>query len=143
MLSRDQLGILTNTYGVIFQYRQMYDSATSKYIEAAGIFTETGNDKRIFFTYHNLSVIYTFLDDSVKMLLYAKAAQEVAAKTNDTNLIITGLQLGANAFDKTKKLRVIAKKTLREFWERHNDCEQQLKTWFQEASKANGKITMR
>jgi mRNA interferase HigB len=39
-------------------------------------------------------------------------------------------------FDKTKKLRVIAKKTLREFWERHNDCEQQLKTWFQEASKA-------
>lgn len=39
-------------------------------------------------------------------------------------------------FDKTKKLRVIAKKILREFWERHNDCEQQLKAWFQEASKA-------
>lgn len=39
-------------------------------------------------------------------------------------------------FDKTKRLRVIAKKILREFWERHNDCEQQLKSWFQEASKA-------
>jgi len=33
-------------------------------------------------------------------------------------------------------LRVIAKKILREFWEKHNDCEQQLKAWFQEASKA-------
>ena len=39
-------------------------------------------------------------------------------------------------FDKTIKLRVIAKKILREFWEKHNDCEQQLKAWFQEASKA-------
>ena len=33
-------------------------------------------------------------------------------------------------------MRVIAKKTLREFWKKHNDCEQQLKAWFQEASKA-------
>ena len=34
-------------------------------------------------------------------------------------------------------MRVIAKKILREFWEKHNDCEQQLKSWFQEAEKAN------
>lgn len=34
-------------------------------------------------------------------------------------------------------MRVIAKKILREFWEKHNDCEQQLKAWFQEASKAD------
>lgn len=33
-------------------------------------------------------------------------------------------------------MRVITKKILREFWEKHNDCEQQLKSWFQEASKA-------
>lgn len=33
-------------------------------------------------------------------------------------------------------LRVIAKKILREFWERHKDCEQQLKSWYQEASSA-------
>lgn len=39
-------------------------------------------------------------------------------------------------FDKTGILRVIAKKVLREFWEKHSDCEQQLKAWFQEASKA-------
>jgi mRNA interferase HigB len=33
-------------------------------------------------------------------------------------------------------LRVIAKKILRDFWEKHADCEQQLKSWFQETSKA-------
>jgi mRNA interferase HigB len=33
-------------------------------------------------------------------------------------------------------LRVIAKKTLRDFWIKHSDCEQQLKAWYQEAAKA-------
>ncbi len=34
-------------------------------------------------------------------------------------------------------MRVIAKKILREFWEKHNDAEEQLKTWYKEASKAD------
>ena len=38
-------------------------------------------------------------------------------------------------------MRVIAKKTIREFWERHGDCEQQLKAWFQETSKAQWRNT--
>ena len=33
-------------------------------------------------------------------------------------------------------MRVIAKKILRDFWEAHPDAEQQLKAWYQEASKA-------
>jgi mRNA interferase HigB len=33
-------------------------------------------------------------------------------------------------------LRVIAKNTLRDFWEKHPDCEQQLKAWYQEAEDA-------
>ncbi len=33
-------------------------------------------------------------------------------------------------------LRIIARKILREFWEIHPDSEQQLKSWFQEASKS-------
>jgi len=36
---------------------------------------------------------------------------------------------------KNLKLRVVAKKTLPDFWERHPDSEQQLKAWYQEASK--------
>lgn len=34
-------------------------------------------------------------------------------------------------------MRVIAKKILREFWEQYTDSEDQLKTWYKEASKAN------
>ena len=34
-------------------------------------------------------------------------------------------------------MRAIAKKILREFWEKHEDSEDQLKTWFKEASKAH------
>lgn len=33
-------------------------------------------------------------------------------------------------------MRVIAKKILREFWDKHHDSEHQLKTWYKEASKA-------
>lgn len=36
-------------------------------------------------------------------------------------------------------MRVIAKRILREFWEIHTDSEQQLRTWFSEASKATWK----
>jgi mRNA interferase HigB len=34
-------------------------------------------------------------------------------------------------------VRVIAKKTLREFWIKHSDCEEQLKSWHKEAIEAN------
>lgn len=33
-------------------------------------------------------------------------------------------------------MRVIAKKILREFWEKQSDSKEQLKTWYKEASKA-------
>ncbi len=31
-------------------------------------------------------------------------------------------------------MRIISKKILREFWEKHSDSQQQLKSWFQETS---------
>ena len=36
-------------------------------------------------------------------------------------------------------MRVISRKTLREFWTKHNDCEQQLKSWHRETEKAEWK----
>ena len=33
-------------------------------------------------------------------------------------------------------MRVLAKKTLREFWQKHGDCEQQMKAWYDEAAEA-------
>jgi mRNA interferase HigB len=38
-------------------------------------------------------------------------------------------------------LRVIAKRILRQFWARHPDCEQQLKSWYQETQKSEWKNT--
>jgi len=36
-------------------------------------------------------------------------------------------------------LRIIAKRTLRGFWEKHSDCEEQLKSWYHEAEHASWK----
>lgn len=38
-------------------------------------------------------------------------------------------------------MRVIAKKTLREFWKKHSDAEEQIKSWYQEAVEAKWKNT--
>ena len=38
-------------------------------------------------------------------------------------------------FIKTICLRIISKKTLKEFWQKHSDCEQQLKAWYQETNR--------
>ncbi len=35
------------------------------------------------------------------------------------------------------RVRVIAKGTLRLFWTKHKDCEEQLKSWYREAELAN------
>ena len=40
-------------------------------------------------------------------------------------------------------MRVISKKRLRDFWGKHSDCEQQLKAWYQETSKAKWKDTLK
>lgn len=34
-------------------------------------------------------------------------------------------------------MRIIAKRTLRDFWSKHADCEQQLKAWFRDTEKAS------
>ncbi len=36
-------------------------------------------------------------------------------------------------------VRVIAKRTLRTFWTKHKDCEEQLKAWYKEAQEADWK----
>ena len=36
-------------------------------------------------------------------------------------------------------MRVIAKRILREFWTNHKDCEEQLKSWYQESSTSKWK----
>ena len=40
-------------------------------------------------------------------------------------------------FENKSLMRVIAKSTLPDFWINHKDCEQQLKSWFNEAERGN------
>jgi mRNA interferase HigB len=40
-------------------------------------------------------------------------------------------------FVNKKTVRIIAKSTLREFWIKHKDCEEQFKSWYDEAEKSN------
>lgn len=37
---------------------------------------------------------------------------------------------------KNNNVRVIAKRTLRDFWKKHADCEAQLKSWYSETEKS-------
>lgn len=34
-------------------------------------------------------------------------------------------------------MRIVSKRTLRDFWIKHSDCEQQLLAWFRETEKAS------
>lgn len=36
-------------------------------------------------------------------------------------------------------MRIISKKILRDFWEKHSDCEHQLKSWYAEIEKGSWK----
>jgi len=36
-------------------------------------------------------------------------------------------------------VRIISRRTLREFWEKHADSEEQLKAWYRETEKATWK----
>ena len=49
-----------------------------------------------------------------------------------TNLVTFLLYLQQNKYN----VRVIAKRTLRDFWEKHADCEEQLKSWYRETEKS-------
>ena len=37
------------------------------------------------------------------------------------------------------KLKIFSRGTLRDFWNKHADCEYQLKTWYRETEKSNWK----
>jgi mRNA-degrading endonuclease HigB of HigAB toxin-antitoxin module len=39
-------------------------------------------------------------------------------------------------------MRVVAKRILREFWEKHTDSEDQLKTWYKEQVKLIGQARL-
>jgi two-component system, NarL family, sensor kinase len=100
---QNQVALLTNLYGSIHQQKQQYDSAVEKYLEAARIYTKTGNESKIIYSWYNLSVMYGFLQDTVKALYYARETNTIAVKTNDSNFIVRSLIVLSEAFLAIKK----------------------------------------
>jgi two-component system, NarL family, sensor kinase len=85
---RKQIGLLTHNYGVIHHHRQAYDSATTYYLSAAGIYREIGEDGLLYFPYMNLVTIHSFLKDNKKALQYAMGAYEAARTLSDPGKLI-------------------------------------------------------
>ena len=100
---RNQVALLTNLYGSIQQQKQKYDSAVEKYLEAAKIYAETGNESKIIYTCYNLSVMYGFLEDTSKALYYAREANKIAVNVNDSTFIIRSLIVLSEAMLTMKK----------------------------------------
>lgn len=65
----------------------------------------------------------------------SRARREGRVTVRNTALGFPNL-VSYSIFVKRKLVRVIAKRTLREFWDLHPDSVQQLKSWYQDASKA-------
>ena len=84
LAGKNQLAILYNTYGVIYHQKQQYDSATAMYLKVVTICNETGNHFQKVYTYSNLSVLYSFMSDTLKTERYARLAYGEAKKSGDT-----------------------------------------------------------
>lgn len=114
-LSQNQTANLLNRYAAIFQRRENYDSAVERYLKAANIFTETGDESKIIYSYYNLSGIYKYLDDTVKTFFYARETNRLAQQTGNDELVIRGLIALTDAFNFKKEydsVLIVAKKGL-------------------------------
>ncbi len=96
--AKDQLSVLCNTYGVIYQQKQMYDSAVSMYLKTVKLSDETVNHTRKAYACGNLSVLYSFMKDTLKTGRYARLALASARKTNDTIAVLRSTVVLLNYF---------------------------------------------
>ena len=97
--SKNQRANLLNRYAAIFQRKENYDSAVERYLQAAVIFTETGDDSKIIYSYYNLSGIYKYLDDTAKTFFYARETNRLAQQTRDDVLLVRGLIALSDAYN--------------------------------------------
>jgi len=96
--AKNQLAIIYNSYGVICQQKQLYDSATQIYLKVVELADETGNHARKTGAFYNLSIIYSFLRDSSKTARYARLAVTESKITGDTALMLRTTLALLNSF---------------------------------------------
>ena len=82
--AKNQKSILANTYGVLYQQKQLYDSASIYYFKAIKLAEEVKNYRQQVLAACNLSTVYAFLNDTLKTERYARQGLKAAEKTRDT-----------------------------------------------------------
>lgn len=97
---KNQLAVLYNTYGVIYHQKQAYDSAAIMYLKTVRLYDETGNRPQKVYAYSNLSVLYSFLNDTLKTERYARLTLREAQKTGDTLPVLRANLVMLNHFEK-------------------------------------------
>jgi len=76
----------------------------------------------------------------VKIATFAKPETVIGYATLTSNMLkIEGICSHLGSICYLCIVRVIAKSTLKSFWIKHPDCEEQLKCWFKEAEEAQWK----
>lgn len=96
--SKNQVANILSRYAAIYQRKENYDAAVQKYLEAAKIFKETGDESKIIYSYYNLSGIYKFIDDTAKTFFYARETNRLAENTGDDMLLIRSLIALSDAY---------------------------------------------
>jgi two-component system, NarL family, sensor kinase len=81
--SRRYKGMLQHNFGVVHHYKGQYDSAVTRYQEAARLYKEMKDDGLLFLTYNNLSTLYTQVLDNNNALKYARECSEISARLGD------------------------------------------------------------
>lgn len=101
--SRSQTAQLLGRYAAIFQQRQKYDSAVSKYLESVQIFTEIGDGNKAILAFYNLSGIYNFLGEYEKAIYYARETRRIALQSSEKEYLVRAYMSLAEAFINLKE----------------------------------------
>lgn len=86
--AKNQLASIYNTYGAIYQQRQQYDVAAKMYFNVIKLSEETKNHNKKAVAFFNLSILYSFIKDSLKTDKYARLSVAESKMTGDTVLIL-------------------------------------------------------
>lgn len=94
----NQQASILQKYGAIFQQRQLYDTAIKKYLEAADLFKQAGHQELAIVGFYNISVMYGYLDQPEKSLLYAREVNRIAEKIKDPEFLLRSYIALGDAF---------------------------------------------
>lgn len=99
----NQQASLHQKYGALLQQQQLYDTAIKKYLLAAELYKQTGNENLSIVGFYNIAVMYGFLDQPEKALFYARQVNRIAQHTKDPEFLVRSYIALGDAFVATRQ----------------------------------------